>query len=74
MKKSKNCIDLFFHCKKCMEELKKLSQIDDLLTVTPQEYSRLECGWTKKGFQVWCIRHDVNVINFDLMGQQGQLI
>ena len=28
-------------------------------------YSRFEVGWTNQGFQVWCTRHNINVIHID---------
>lgn len=58
----KNKIGMFFHCKKCLEELPK--------GVSPRDYIRIEAGWTEKGFQIWCIRHELNVINVDFMGQK----
>jgi hypothetical protein len=59
----KNKIEMFFHCKQCMKEL-------DNLEMTPREYADLEAGWTKKGFQVWCKRHELNIIHVDFMGQK----
>jgi hypothetical protein len=53
---------MYFHCGRCMDELP-----DD---TSPQEYSRLELGWTKLGLQVWCIRHDLNVMHIDFQGQK----
>ena len=35
-----------------------------------KSYSRFEVGWTKQGFQVWCTRHNTNVIHIDFDGQQ----
>ena len=57
-----NKIVMFFHCALCLEELPK--------GMTPREYQVNECGWTEKGFQVWCCRHDANVINMDFEGQR----
>lgn len=42
----------------------------DNLEMTPREYADLEAGWTKKGFQVWCKRHELNIIHVDFMGQK----
>ncbi|MEE4360731.1 MAG: hypothetical protein V2I63_04320 [Pseudomonadales bacterium] len=33
-----------------------------------QEHARLDVGFTARGFQVWCRRHDVNVVHFDFDG------
>ena len=34
--------------------------------ITPQKWSRLDVGWTENGLQVWCRRHDCNVLQIDL--------
>jgi hypothetical protein len=34
--------------------------------ITPQKWSRLDVGWTEHGLQVWCRRHDCNVLQIDL--------
>ena len=52
----------FLHCGLCLKE--KAS------SVSAKEYARLEVGWTKAGLQVWCVRHDVNVIHLDFEGQK----
>ncbi len=31
-----------------------------------QELSRLEVGRTKTGMQVWCVRHDENIMEIEL--------
>ena len=49
----------YFHCGKCVEEKKR---------------PNLECGWTKKGFQVRCFTHDQNLIHIDFMGQKIRTI
>ena len=48
-------IDLFMHCAKCIEE---------------QQGQQLEVGWTALGLQVWCKRHDKNVVHIDFGGLQ----
>lgn len=57
-----NEIQLFFHCAKCIRELPH--------GMSPQEYSRTQAGFTKLGIQVWCDRHDANVIHVDFEGIQ----
>lgn len=59
---SKNEIEMFFHCKKCIDELPDKT--------APREWVRIEAGWSKRGLQVWCVRHDINIIHVDLMGQK----
>jgi hypothetical protein len=38
----------------------------------PKDWARLSVGWTKKGLQVWCARHEINVVHLDFMGQKMQ--
>lgn len=57
-----NEIALFFHCKECLKE-----KPDD---ASPRDWSRLEVGWTPKGVQVWCIRHECDVCHIDFRGQK----
>ena len=55
-------IKMFFHCALCMEELPE--------GMSPQEYSITESGWTIQGFQVWCRRHNANIIHMDFEGHK----
>lgn len=55
-----NDIQMFFHCKKCGEETP-----DDMPRC---DYQQLEVGWTEQGLQVWCRRHDMNIIHIDFEG------
>jgi len=55
-----NEIGAYLHCKKCLEEIPD--------GVSPMEWSRTQAGWTAKGIQVWCNRHDLNVIHMDFEG------
>jgi hypothetical protein len=55
-----NRIQAFFHCRKCLEE-KPPDQ-------SPREWIRIEAGYTKEGVQVWCVRHEINVLDLDFEG------
>jgi hypothetical protein len=55
-------IKLFFHCRLCLSEKPD--------GVSAQSYSQIEAGWTELGLQVWCKRHNVNVVHIDFEGQQ----
>lgn len=55
-------IGAYLHCAKCLEELPE--------DQSPAEFARLSVGWTRLGLQVWCHRHDLNVINLDFKGQK----
>lgn len=57
-----NQIVAYFHCAKCMAELPE--------DTSPRDYAQLEVGWTEKGLQVWCQRHETNVVNLDFLGQK----
>jgi len=63
---SRSEIQMFFHCKDCMDELPN--------KMSPQEYIHIECGWTEKGFQVWCIRHNKNIIHMDFEGYKHPVL
>lgn len=65
MVSAKNEIELYFQCSLCMQELMELE-----IEQSPQEYQQIEVGWTKKGLQVWCKRHDCNIVHIDFEGQK----
>lgn len=58
--KTKNDIQLFFHCGRCLD--------DKPANTSPREWAALEVGWTQKGLQVWCKRHEINVAAIDFRG------
>lgn len=51
--KSSGEILRYFHCRRCHTQ-KPANQ-------SMNEYARLEVGFTKKGVQVWCTRHRMEV-------------
>lgn len=53
-------------CSKCEIEFKKAGTRSHSL----QEYSMLDVGFTNIGLQVWCRRHDVNVVHIDFNGNR----
>ena len=55
-------IQIYMNCKSCMDQLPKGQSM--------REFARINVGWTKKGFQVWCIRCDKNIIAIDVLGQK----
>lgn len=68
-----NEITTFFHCRKCLEELQaSAAQVWSAFEVrpSPREYAQLEVGYTEVGVQVWCKRHEINVVNLDFDGQK----
>lgn len=58
-------IVMYLHCGKCLDEL-DTGEID----ASPREYAHNEVGWTKEGLQIWCIRHECNVVHIDFEGQK----
>jgi hypothetical protein len=59
---SKLEISAYIHCGLCLAEKPD--------GVSPAGYSRLEIGWTPHGLQVWCRRHNCNVMHIDFEGQK----
>lgn len=58
----KNYIKQFFHCRKCLEECPD--------GMSPRTYIHAEAGFTERGIQMWCVRHEVNIIHLDFLDQQ----
>ena len=48
----------FIHCKQCLNELPT--------NTTPREWVKIEAGRTEIGLQIWCIRHERNIVHLDL--------
>lgn len=59
-------ISLYLHCGLCVQEWKDGKAPGE----SPESYSRLSVGWTAPGLQVWCNRHDCNVVHIDFEGVQ----
>ncbi len=58
-----NYIDQFIHCGLCVKERPE--------TLSPREYAHNEVGILRNGdIQVWCIRHEKNVVIFDFETRQ----
>lgn len=57
-----NEIQLYFHCSKCIDERPS--------DQSPAEFQRIQAGWTARGFQVWCTRHDLNIVHVDFEGHK----
>lgn len=54
-------IQAYLHCGKCLH--------DKPASVSPESQQQIEVGWTTRGLQVWCKRHNVNVIHIDFHGE-----
>lgn len=62
-------ITTYMHCGMCLDEWKNPDHPDSEGT-SPETYARLSVGFTKRGLQVWCVRHGVNVMHVDFEGQK----
>lgn len=60
----KNSLEIqsFLHCGSCLKEIPE--------GVSPAEFADVSVGWTKQGIQVWCNRHDCNIMHMDFQGQK----
>lgn len=56
-----NNIFQYLHCGLCIEEIPK--------GTSPRAWSQLEVGMTDIGLQVWCKRHECNVVHIDFEGE-----
>lgn len=61
-----NEISMFFHCKECLKELPKGE--------SPKTYQKIQVGWTQRGLQVWCTRHNMNICHLDFLGQKVAIL
>lgn len=54
-----NDIQMFFHCRKCLEELPT--------NTAPRDWVRIEAGYTRQGYiQIWCVRHEMHVFTAEM--------
>jgi hypothetical protein len=66
-----NAITMYMHCGLCIEEFQAgILSAPGAINEAPRDYARLEIGWTKEGLQVWCMRHECNVMHVDFEGTQ----
>lgn len=55
-------------CAKCLDEMTRGFTDSKSL----QDYARLDVGFTEQGLQVWCRRHDLNVVHIDFDGMMPE--
>ncbi len=55
-------IEAYMHCNRCLTEIP--------LGESPESYARLSIGFTPIGIQVWCVRHDANILHVHFEGQR----
>lgn len=56
-------ISAYCHCGLCLKELQ-----ENKLAISPKDYQSVQFGFTEFGIQVWCKRHDVNILHIDFQG------
>ncbi len=56
-----NEIVTYFHCSRCRKEMEE---------GTLEEFPNYEVGYTKIGIQVWCPRHEINLIHLNFGGHK----
>ncbi len=65
---NENKIEMYFHCGQCVTEWKADKKISS--KQSPKDYSQIQAGWTKKGLQIWCNRHNCNILHIDFEGKK----
>lgn len=53
-------------CSRCADEVAE----GRAGAVSMQDYARLDVGFSPVGLQVWCRRHDINVLHLDFQGHR----
>jgi hypothetical protein len=57
-----NEIKMYFHCKRCLAEKPP--------DISPRDWAATEAGFTPQGIQIWCKRHEINIMHMDFEGQK----
>jgi hypothetical protein len=65
-----NQIDTYLHCALCVHDVIEGRAPGQ----SPASYSNYVVGWTPRGLQMWCNRHNCNVCNIDFEGAQHPAI
>lgn len=59
----------YFHCRQCVSEVLDIARRTEQ-PQSPATYSRYDVGFTEIGLQIWCRRHEINLVHIDFEGQQ----
>jgi len=62
-----NKIGSYIHCGLCLDELPSNE------SESASSYSQYSVGFTEQGLQVWCDRHNVNIMHIDFDGNSTDL-
>ena len=60
------CIEQPIVCSRCADDVTE----GRAAAVSMADYMRLDVGFTPKGLQVWCRRHEANVVHIDFEGRE----
>lgn len=55
-------------CVKCSDELTQ--GLTDAKSI--QDYSRIDVGFTSRGVQLWCQRHNINICHINFNGEKPE--
>ena len=58
-------IDSYVACTKCAKEVADIEP-----KISLQDYAAIDVGFTNWGLQIWCRRHQVNIVHIDFGGVQ----
>ena len=58
-------IDSYVACPKCAKEVADIEP-----KISLQDYAAIDVGFTNWGLQIWCRRHQVNIVHIDFGGAQ----
>ena len=58
----------YLHCGLCLEDYKNNPEMNKKMS--PGDYARTQTGWTREGLQIWCNRHNCNVVHIDFQGHK----
>ena len=64
-----NQIDEIIVCTKCSNEF-NAGKTD---AKSLQDYSKIDVGFTSRGLQIWCQRHEQNICHLDFKGEQPEI-
>ena len=59
-------INSYIHCGLCTQEFLDGKHKGE----SPKSIQRIQLGWTKEGLQVWCTRHNCNIMHMDFEGRK----
>ena len=66
IEEANNEIEMYLHCKQCLTQKP--------LGVSMAEWGTYDVGWTRLGIQVWCKKHNSNILHMDFQGQKHPAI